>query len=264
MKFSIIIINYKTKELTTACINSILKNFIDGEYEVMVVDNGSQDGSVGFLEKEFRNKIIIISNEQNLGFGSANNIGSKKAKGEFLFFLNSDTLITSDFLGVVFDAFQKNKSLGAVAPKLIMENGEEQTYAYGKFPSLFSLFVKRHRDEKNANKNDVDWLSGAALIIKKKLFEKVGGFDENFFMYFEDMDLCRRVKDLGFKNMTIPAISLVHLAGRSSENFSRKKMYYKSQSYYFKKHCGLLAMLFLNLIRWPYKIFLLNNHHKVL
>ena len=184
MKFSIIIINYKTKELTANCISSIVRIFDREAYEIIVVDNDSRDGSVEFLDKKFGNQILIIPNQKNQGFGTANNIGSKKAKGEFLFFLNSDTLLTSDFLELIYNAFVDNPNFGAVAPRLLMKSGREQAHAYGNFLSLFSLFARSSFEGKRKSKNNVDWVSGAAFMIKKSLFEKIGGFDEKFFYVF--------------------------------------------------------------------------------
>lgn len=255
IKCSVIIINYRTKELTADCIDSVFGHFRSVPFEVILIDNDSADGSVDFFRNRFGDSIELIANDHNAGFGKANNIAAQKAEGEFLFFLNSDTIITSDFFNTIFDLYKSDKELGIVAPKLLMENGLEQEYAYGKFPTFKGLFIRNSRQDSANDKSEVDWLSGAALFIKKEIFDNIGGFDDSFFMYFEDIDLCKRVKELGYKNISLSSVSLIHLGGKSAGNFSRKKMYYISQSYYFKKHFGLIPMIILNVVRWPVKIY---------
>ncbi len=253
MFFSIIIVNYNTKTLLKNCLNSIFVNCQLNDFEVIVVDNDSRDGSIEMLDKNFKDKVKIIANKENIGFGPANNQGAQIAKGEYLFFLNSDTIIKDDILTLIKNFLETNSQVGIVSPCLLLENGTKQEFAFGNFPTLFNS-VFRKIDIKNTNNNkprEVDWVSGAALIIRKNIFKKVGGFDENFFMYFEDVDLCKRVWDLGYKIMILPQFFLVHLGGKSIDiDRQRKKYYYTSQDYFYKKHYGYLVMYLMKFARW--------------
>jgi GT2 family glycosyltransferase len=258
--FSIIIINYKTKELTKNCINSVFFNFSKNNFEIILADNASKDGSVEMLKNDFGEKIKLIANSENKGFGPANNQGAKLAKGEYLFLLNSDTIIKNNILLELEKFLIKNKDVGIVAPKLFLKDGSEQPFAFGDYPRLLSLiFEKFKKPPKYLNGPfEVEWVSGAALIIRRELFKQLGGFDEKFFMYFEDIDLCKRVKEMNYKIFVNPKISLTHLCGKSPARFvKRKSYYYESQDYFYKKHYGSLIMYLMKIIRWPYKIFVL-------
>lgn len=259
MKFSIIIINYKTKDITKRCLKSILLN-CNSDYEIILVDNNSNDGSVEYLEKEFADKVKIIKNETNLGFAKANNIGAKKAQGDYLLFLNSDTILHNDILNDFTSFINKQNNLnnlGIIAPKLILEDSTEQKGAYGNFPNIFNTIFLKFKKKKNVKKKvfEVDWVSGAAFVIKNNIFKKLNGFDESFFMYFEDVDLCKRLKSLSFKVIVNKNIVLTHLGGKSiTKSGIRKKYYYNSQDYYFKKHYGIKIMTLMKIIRLPFKL----------
>ncbi|MDA2922814.1 glycosyltransferase family 2 protein [Patescibacteria group bacterium AH-259-L07] len=238
MRLSIIIVNYNTKELLKDCLESIFENNDDADLEVIVVDNNSTDSTEEFLKrsraKDLRLKIIL--NSQNKGFAIANNQGAKLAKGKILLFLNPDTIIKEDIFQRIINIFKHDSKIGIVSPQLILPDGSDQPWAYGK-----------------------GWVSGAAMAIRSSFFKRINGFDERFFMYFEDKDLCQRVGRLGYKVMVLPDIKVVHLGGKSlASNRIRKKFYYTSQSYYWRKRYGLMSALFLRLIRWPYKIYILH------
>lgn len=258
MHFSIIIINYNTKELTKNCINSVFSNFNNNNFEIILVDNASQDGSVEMLKDNFNERIKIVANNENFGFGPANNQGAKLAKGEYLFLLNSDTIIKSNILNESEKFFSENKEAGIIAPKLFLGDGSEQPFAFGNFPKLFNVIIDKFKSSTPYLNEpfEVEWLSGAALIIRKKLFKQLGGFDEKFFMYFEDIDLCKRVKEINYKVFVNPKISLTHLCGKSPSIFTRrKKYYYDSQNYFYNKHYGNLIMNSMKLIRLPIRLF---------
>lgn len=221
MNVSIIIINYQTPKLTSACLKSIL-SFPHNEREIIVVDNNSSDNSLEIISQEFsqeieEEKIKIIPSSVNLGFGGGNNLGAKEAKGEFLLFLNSDTLIKEDIFKSALDIFQQDEKIGLISPLLMTEEGLEQKDAYGPWPNLKNLIFKR------AN-NYPDWLSGCTLFIRKSLFEELKGFDENFFLYFEDVDLCFRASKLGYKVKVDRNSKVIHLGGKSlKDNRQRKR-----------------------------------------
>lgn len=219
--FSFIIINYNTVELTSACLESIFKYCRAGDFEVILIDNNSAGRDTEILNARFSGRIKIIANKKNCGFAKANNQGAKKANGEYLFFLNSDTLLDADVLREIQFAFEEDERIGVVAPKLLLKNGTEQAYAYGL--KKFSA--------------DLAWVSGAALIIRKDIFFSVGGWDENFFMYFEDVDLCRSVIEKSYAIKRLDKISITHLRGGSPIPYWRRKIYYyRSKLLYIFKH----------------------------
>jgi hypothetical protein len=258
MKFSFIIINYQTPDLTCQCLDSIFKYF-SGDLEIILLDNASSDDSIYIIENKLSGKIKFIKNKSNLGFAKANNFGAKIAKGDILFFLNSDTLMVEDLSKSIENFFDTNKNLGIISPELFVDDKTPQKKAYGHFPKLRDLLLKNLRITKETNKKeDIDWISGAALVIKKDIFNKVGGWDENFFMYMED--ICWRVKKLGYGVALCPNTKIIHLGGRSMDkNFQRRKYYFKSQDYFFKKHHGYFSMILLKILRWPYEIMVWFN-----
>lgn len=260
MSLSIIMINYNTKDLLINCLNSIFNNFKNNSYEVIVVDNASSDGSAEFIKNSLPS-IFLIENEENKGFGQANNQAAKISTGDILFFLNPDTLIKENIFQKIIDIFEKNPSIGIVAPRLILPDGQLQPWAYGYEEGPLELIRNKFKKAPlNYKQNDLpfeaDWVSGAALAIKRDVFNKIEGFDTNFFMYFEDRDLCYRVKKIGYKILVLPEIKVIHFGGKSlTKNKERKKIYYQAQNYYWKKHYGYLKSIFWRLVRWPYKIY---------
>jgi hypothetical protein len=246
---SIIIINFNTKNLLKNCLDSIFGQTKDINFEVIVVDNGSTDFSQKMVKERFP-QVLLVENQKNLGFAKANNQGAKLAKGDYLLFLNSDTLIVDNALYKLVKFAQKNKNLGLCAPTLLLEDGSFQKGAFGPEPTLWQLTLGRFLKTKK-----IAWLSGAALLIKKDLFEKLGGFDENFFMYYEDVDLGKRVREAGYEISVCPEARVIHFLGQSiKKNRQRKLLYFQSQGHFYKKHYGFLAYLILSLIRFPYKL----------
>jgi N-acetylglucosaminyl-diphospho-decaprenol L-rhamnosyltransferase len=246
MDFSFIIVNFKTEELTVACLDSLIKN-IRGDFEIIVVDNDAE-GRSSVLQDEFGSRVKFIVNRDNVGFGRANNQAANIAQGKYLFFLNSDTLVDTDIVVPIKAAFNNPQTV-IVAPRLVMSDGSLQEHACGKFPSLLGLFSSKLGRIKAA----CDWVSGAALAVRKDFFDKIGGFDEGYFMYFEDVDLCYQAHRAGYEVRIIPEARVVHLGGKSiTDDSMRKRFYYQSQNYFFRKNYGLFSEILLNLLRLPY------------
>lgn len=248
---SIIIVNYRGVEYTTQCIRSILSTDVKLPYEVIVVDNHSEDGSVQVLRSQFPD-IRVIEAEENRGFGAANNAGANIAEGDFLFFLNNDTKILDDCFTPLINFLREHRDCGIVAPKLIYPDGRFQL-SYGRYPSLLNeLRTKRlSREEENITPPDIpqkkEWVTGAALCLRKELFLSIGGFDETYFMYFEDADLCRRITQAGYTIYYIPTVSIIHFKGMS--HTSKKNTIYleyrRSQLRYYRKHSSFVQLIFL-------------------
>lgn len=237
---SIIIVSFNTKDLLNACLSSI-QNYLKGiDYEIIVVDNASKDGSADMVKKEFPN-VVLVENEKNLGFGKANNIGAKKAKGEAILFLNSDTQLVDDSLKKMVTFVSQNEKIGAVGGQLKNSNGAIEQSAR-RFYSLFNLFLMlfglervgfvRHRGAQK----EVDWVSGGYMLVKRSLFNNLSGFDEQIFMYTEDMEFCYRVRKKGYQVWYFPSSYVLHTThGSASRGFAIEHIY-KGILYFYKKH----------------------------
>lgn len=256
MKLSIIIVNYRSRAYLEKCLSSIFTKIKpDFSFEVLVVNNGVAEELVGLAE--LFSKIKIIQNTSNDGFGGANNFGAKEAQGEFLFFLNPDAEIFSANFSEVLAEFETDPALGVLGIKLIDIKGEVQDWIAGGEISLGNILKNnfgRIADKKywqSDEKIAVSWVAGTAFFMRKSLFLQLGGFDDKFFLYFEDADLCQRARDLGKGVVYFPAFSVLHHGGKSfSDKGKQKKAYYLSQDYYFKKHRGFFESLFLRILRF--------------
>jgi GT2 family glycosyltransferase len=232
-KTSFITVNFKGEKYIPRCFSSIRKNCPDLNFEIILVNNGDSRPEIADAK--------IINLEKNLGFGNACNQGAKIAQGEILCFLNSDTEIL-DNIKKVADLFDNDKGIGIIGPKLITSENKTQYWCAGLETNFWDLVRNKlgyPRSKKiwNSDKStECDWVSGASLFIRKDIFEKLGGFDEKFFMYFEDMDLCKRARNLGYKVLYFPDWNVKHFGGKSfSSKFKQKRLYYSSLIYYFKK-----------------------------
>lgn len=248
MDVSIIIVNYNTKELTNNCISSVVKHTYNVKYEIIVVDNGSTDGSKDFF-KSFTD-ITYIYSEQNLGFGKANNLGVRQANGKYLFILNSDTLLLENSIRTLHDFFENNYmklNIGVLGCTLCDMNFKQINSA-GFFPTVnnyikdyLNIFFKTKFDTYGRiifeNVTSVDMVSGADMFLRRDLFLKICGFDEDFFLYYEETDLQMRIWNLGKRNYIINHTKIIHLEGGSSNLSNWKRTVIQtSQTQYFRKN----------------------------
>lgn len=259
MDVSFIIVNYNSTALAISCIHSIQTYTRDIAYEILVVDNASPDDDANLLLTRFPN-IQVCKLAENRGFGAANNLALAQAKGAFVFFLNPDTELTHNAARQFADYLQKpeHKHIAICGAHLFNES-PQGTPSYGNFPGfwqslasagpylLFRSYYYQHLDTGVVNKLDqtreVDYVSGAAMFIRRSIIQQVNGFDEHFFLYFEETDLCKRVNNAGYKTMLIPSIKIRHKEGGSTaKGFNAFGFYHfqKSRRYYYKKHLGIL------------------------
>jgi N-acetylglucosaminyl-diphospho-decaprenol L-rhamnosyltransferase len=223
MDISIIIVNYKSKDKLKACLASIKQSDLSSiEYEVIVVENASGD-DLSDLKENFE----LVQSDINLGMGSGNNLGIQRAKGDFLLILNPDTILKRDAIKILFNSAKKDKDVAIIGPKLLNPDSSLQlSCAYFPRPwtpifrrTFLSLFFERHLNwflMKNFSHDtirEVDWLMGSCLMIKREGF---AGFDERFFMYFEDIDVCRQAWKSGKKVVYNPEAEVFHLHARES------------------------------------------------
>lgn len=258
IKLSIIIVDYNSSQLIVDCLNSIKRHQPSFSFEIIIVDNNSGKNHLDDYEKILP-EVKTYRLDENKGYGSANNYGAEFATGEYLLLLNPDTLIVDDSISKLLEFHESQPKLGALTCLLYGKDGRTlQKAFFGKFQSLLGLTIRRYNFQKVDLSEEfmpTDIVTGACLMIRKSLFEKLGGFDENFFMYLEDDDLCMRLAKLGFQNGVYTKGKIIHLEGQSTNsNRQRKKFYFKSQNYYWYKHNGLLATILMKIIRWPYKI----------
>lgn len=234
------------------CIESIFEHAPLLAYEIIIVNNDNDPLKISFNNNPC---IKIINTLINKGFANACNLGAQESTGEVLFFLNADTeLLTAN----IESAVQKlnDPLIGIVAPRLLMPNGKNQAWSAGYDITLWDIIknnfgcIKSKHLWETTMPVDVDWVSGAAFAISKNFFTECNGFDEKFFMYFEDVDLCKRVRKLNKKIMLLPEMRVLHIGGQSQSNTQKQKFhYYESQDYYFKKHFGLITASSLKILR---------------
>lgn len=248
---SIIIVSYNTEKLLINCLNSIVANTTGVDYEIIVIDNNSKDCTVKMLKLKFPECRLIINND-NIGFARANNQGVRVAKGRNILFLNPDTLLFNNAIPKMLDFITKHKDIGIVGPMLYKNEKKEYhpsirifskpVYTFLSFLPLSGLLVSIYnRYLVNKNKiRRVDWLWGAALLVKKEMLDKIGLFDEHFFLYSEEEDLCLRAYKNGYKVYYFPAAEIIHFKGKSAEtsNIEPTEHFWRSKLYFFRKYCS--------------------------
>lgn len=240
IQLSIIIVNFKSEQFLKRCLASIY-NVWGREIEIIVVNNDITE-LLADIERAFP-AVKIIKQQKNIGFGAANNAGAKIAQGKYLLLLNPDTDILADDLDKIFKKFGENKEVAVIGPRLMTDSGKTQEWCAGKEFTFWRLIknnfgiIESQKIWESRNEILADWVSGAAFFVKKEIFDKVGGFDEIFFMYFEDEELCRRIRKAGYKVLYYPEVSINHIGGQCRENFLFQKIhFFKSMAHYIKKH----------------------------
>ncbi|MDR0754736.1 MAG: glycosyltransferase family 2 protein [Prevotellaceae bacterium] len=253
MNVSIIIVNYNTKALLKQCLKSIFNNTKDIEFEVIVIDNSSTDGSQQMIKDEFKN-VIFIENSENTGFGQANNSGAKLATGKYLMLLNSDTVLINNAIKILFDFIDGNPAVGICGGNLFDEN-RKPVHSYSKMPCIMQeikrlLLMQNNKCFNRTNKpKKVGYITGADLMIRAELFNRLNGFDSDFFMYYEESELTYRVKKEGYKVYSVPQAEIIHLEKKSfSDNSYRLGMIFQSRQTYYKKTHSRLYRIIINVI----------------
>jgi GT2 family glycosyltransferase len=259
MDVSVIIVSYNNKKLLQDCLHSVVENTKGVSYEIIVVDNSSRDGSQDMLRESYPN-VTLLCNKENAGFSRANNQGYKLSSGKCLLFLNSDTLILGNAIEKMAMHLKENPTMGILGPRIV-NTDHQPTRSYMRFLDAKKLFLgsKRLRFFVDVEKyrlhfpeydystiRKVPWLSGACLMIKRKVFEEAGLFDEHYFFYLEDVDLCLQVNRLGYDVVYFPVVAIIHMFGGSSRQHPDHlhRLYDKSMAYYFRKNMPGIQYLF--------------------
>lgn len=263
MDVSVIIVNYNTKQLLNECLGTVYKQTKGIRFEVIVVDNASNDGSERFITEHYP-QVHWINSGDNHGFGRANNLGAKFATGKYLFLLNSDTLLLNNAIKEFYDYAEahSDERIGVLGCWLL-DKDRKPNNSYGRFPSPRSemQYLLRWTCRKyilpQSGSNDVDYIIGADMFIRKDVFDSFGGFDSQFFMYYEETDLQYRMARNGYVRRVISTPQIIHLEGGSFAQkgltFNRFMMAQRSYKYYISKHYNgikyIAFRLFLCLIR---------------
>jgi len=266
VELSIIIVNYKSFDFACDAISDIKKHLAALKYEIIIVDNDPKTDDDKKFSSRYKNdnSIKIIKNSVNAGFGAGNNLGAKSASGEYLLLLNPDTKIVDNSVEKMIEFLSKHSEVGALSPLIYQADGKSlQKHFFADFQNLAGMTIKRWQGKQADLSVEffyVEMITAAAMLLKRELFEKVSGFDEKFFMYNEDDDLCRRISKLGFKNAVLVTAKIIHIEGQSSTTPEKKKYYYESQDYYWQKHYGRFKTGLMKIIRAPYIVLQKIRH----
>ena len=277
---SIIIVTYNS----CASVRDCLRPFATvSDLEVIVVDNNSQDGSVTLVEEEFPS-VKVIALQENLGFGCACNIGVAASRGSFLVLLNPDAVTSSKALEILATFLEEHPRAGIAGARLIdplgcpLQSMGDRPSVHGLLldkpmtwiakrvgpRSVFRTFIGRVSSKFRfpTRPEPVSWVSGAALCCRRSAWDDLRGFDENFFLYYEDVDFCLRSIQAGWEVWHVPEAVVSHQSGASfagNQDF-QKKVYFANQQYFFQKHCGYLSVFFLSTLQTGYRLLKLYRH----
>ncbi len=250
MKLTAIVVSWNTVQLLRACLHALPAAAEGVEHEILVVDNGSTDGSPAMVRQEFP-AVRLIDNTENVGFARANNQAIRASASEYVLLLNSDTIAGPGALAGLVSFMDGQPRAGAAGPRLLRPDGSPQPYAFGGDPRPGYLLARAanrllfHRylhDWATEAVQEVDWVSGACMILRRAAIEQVGLLDEKMFMYFEDNEWCLRLRCAGWQVYYNPLVSIIHLGGQSARrNPAAQRAYRDSLRYFYGKHYSRAA-----------------------
>lgn len=262
LKLSIVIVNWNTKDLLRDCLKSVFDTVRRDDFEVIVVENNSTDGSQEMLKTEFP-QVHLMESSENLGFPTANTQGMYAAEGEYILCLNPDTIVYAGTVERVLNFLEENTDYGAAGCRLKLPNGSYQTAAAKLFHPLDKLVIygfsqylhkigiikmhaydrSKYSDEYLRSNGTVDYIIGAFVMIRRELLEKVGGMDPRFFLYVDDLDWGLRINRAGYKIKHLMDCEILHIADATGAFFDRNSFEFQSTTFYWRKHYGFLGKL---------------------
>lgn len=281
---SIIVVNYNVKEFILNLLGSLQSALKDISSEVIIVDNASEDDSVKFIREKYPD-VKLIANEENIGFGRANNIGLEESSGKYILFLNPDTIVKDDTFSTMIKFFEEHSDAGMAGCKVLNPDGSFQLPCRRSFPGPWTSFTKLTGLSKIFPKSkwfakynltyldenatyEVDAVSGAFMMIKREVYDKIGGFDSQFFMYGEDLDLCYRTQKANYKVYYVHSTEIIHYKGESTKRSSidETNVFYKAMHLFVKKHfsSSFLVGLVLNAAIFVRKLIAFANLYKLI
>jgi GT2 family glycosyltransferase len=261
VELSVIIVNYNGVRYLEECLHALYQKLSGIVYEIIVLDNNSADDSCTYIKSNFP-EVTLIESKVNHGFGKGNNEAVKHATGEYLLLINNDTIVLDHLLPVL-EILKSDQAIGLVG--INMFNGaREYLPAAGNFPNLQNMFqlkkllqINKEFDSGNFVKNsyEVDWMGGSFFMLSMKTYKSINGFDEDYFMYVEDVDFCKKIANLGLKRFFLPQYSYIHFVGFTK---SKNPMLIKGYEIYLSKHykgfAKLLLKSALKINKWVKKI----------
>lgn len=284
MDLSIIIVNYRTYDLTRQSIESVLDTVKDIDYEVFVVDNHSGDGSLEKLVEDFKDYSLVkfIENDNNDGFAVANNLAFKKSAGDYILLLNSDVIVNSQTINESLNFIKSRPNVGIVGCKVVLPDGTLDKACRRSFPTfevsfyrmsglsklfpnskIFNQYNLSYLDDNGTY--PVDCVVGAFMLIDSNLMKKCNGLDESYFMYGEDIDLCYKIKEMGYDVYYYGKYDITHYKGASGKNKRLLYEFHKSMEIFYNKHYKKDDSLPINIITYIsiwglyyVKLFILN------
>ncbi|MCB0193392.1 MAG: glycosyltransferase family 2 protein [Anaerolineae bacterium] len=270
MDLSIIVVNWNVRDLLRDCLNSLLKATQAASSlstEIIVIDSASTDGSPQMVQAEFP-QLRLIASPENLGYAQGNNYGANLAQGRYLFLLNPDTIVEPETLALMVEYLDRHPEVGALGPQLLWPDGSVQS-SRRRLPTLGSLFwestllgqwfpnnphIRRYHmaDQAPDHIQPVDWVVGAALLIRRETWQQAGPIDNAFFMYFEETDWCQRALAAGWSIHYFPDAKITHFEGKSSEQViaDRTIRFQRSKIRYTRKYFGAGRATLLRLFLW--------------
>lgn len=259
---SVVIVNWNTCALLAKCIAAVEQEAASVLHDIWVVDNGSSDDSVAMLRRDFPH-VHVIESQTNLGFAGANNLAMQRSEGRYLLLLNTDAIVTPGSILALLELAEKTPRAGIVGAHLLNPDGSFQA-SHTDFPTLWQEFLilttigrrlrgswyPSHGPEEAKGPQRVDYVEGACMLVRRDALAEVGGLDEGYFMYAEEVDWCRRMADRGWEVWYQPAAKVMHIGGASSANrkTSREADLYRSRVRYFRIHHGRVQAELLQLM----------------
>ncbi len=257
-RLSFVVVNFNDRAHLGRCLDAIAQHAAAIPHETTVVDNASTDGSADEIAAT-RSGFTLLRNAENVGFGRAMNRGAAASRGEFLALLNTDMFLRPGALDALVAELDARPSTGVVGPALRTPRGGIQvsfggrrTFGRELLQKLFLNTLQARSLRRRRRRREVEWVSAAFLIVRRAAFEAVGGFDEAFFLYFEDIDLCLRLREAGWKVVYLPAAEAEHVGGSTTTAlpWRSRYAYRKSQLYFYRKHNGPLSRFLLRAFLW--------------
>jgi N-acetylglucosaminyl-diphospho-decaprenol L-rhamnosyltransferase len=254
---SIVLVCWNNKDYLEPCLHSLYDGNLQSIFDVVVVDNGSTDGSQAMLQSEFP-QVQIIQNEGNVGLGRASNQGIEATCGRYILLLNNDTLVDGPSLDALVEFLDATLDAGAVGGRLLNSDGSFQA-GYADFSTLSEeIMIATHLGEllwdgypshKDSEKvKVVGWLSSACLLVRRSAIEKIGLLDEEYFIYGDEADLQYRIKQAGWKVYYLPFVNTIHYGGRSMDRWRRRKMVYRGKMMFYEKNYGRIQTGILRIV----------------
>jgi GT2 family glycosyltransferase len=256
MTVSAILVSYNDKAHLGPCLDALLPEMSGGGYEIIVVDNASTDGSREMLAAGYPG-VRVLAMAENAGFAKASNLAIRESRGGYLLFLNTDTVVRPFAVRRLVETLESEPGAGACAPALVHPGGRFQV-SFGCEVGFLGQIVQktmlnpwsRRSVPRRAKPRDAAWLSAACLLVRREAVERVGGFDEKFFIYFEDIDLCRRIREAGWRLIFDPRVQIQHLGGAttSSRPLRNRLEYRRSQLHFYDKHASAVSRTLLRAV----------------